>query len=77
MSKLYTSGKISKDHAFILYDTDDAIMYYFDNYYELSKFINLPSWNLAIRYNKERSDMINIVFDGVLRKLYTFDRNER
>ncbi len=72
--KNLTSGDIVTKHAFILYDLDDLVLYYFNDYYELLKFVNIPSWNLACRYNKNQTDIINIVIDGALRRLYTFER---
>lgn len=62
--------------SFVLYDENDIIMCYFDNYYELSQYINIPSWNLAIRFNKNRSNIINIFIDGVLRRLYVFEKEK-
>lgn len=56
--------------SFVLYDENDMLVCYFDNYYELAQHINIPSWNLAIRFNKNRNNIINIVIDGNIHKLY-------
>ncbi|MCI8498473.1 MAG: hypothetical protein HFG33_03640 [Bacilli bacterium] len=74
--KFYKSKDLVLNHSFILYDVDDSLMYYFDNYYELLKFIKIPSWNLAIRYNKSNTDIINIVLEGSIRRLYTFEKEK-
>lgn len=61
-----------KNNSFILYDLDDNIICYFDNYSELSKYINYTPRKLAYEFNFRNSNIINIIIDNQKLRLATF-----
>lgn len=65
-------SKNFKNNSFILYDLEDNIICYFDNYDELSKYINYTPRKLAYEYNFRNTDIINIVIDNKKLRLATF-----
>lgn len=65
-------SKDFKNNSFILYDLEDNIICYFDNYDELSKYINYTPRKLAYEYNFRNTDIINIVIDNKKLRLATF-----
>lgn len=66
------NSKTFKNNSFILYDLNDEIVCYFDNFTELSKYINYRLSNLVQKYNLNQSDVIPIIIDNKTYKLATF-----
>ena len=66
------NSKTFKNNSFILYDLNDEIICYFDNFIELSKYINYRLSNLVQKYNLNQSDVIPIIIDNKTYKLATF-----
>lgn len=63
------------DYYFVLYDLNDNVVCYFDNFAELSKIINYPSWKLARRF-EIFGNLINVTIDNKDYKLFaTCDTN--
>ena len=57
------------------YDLNDNVVCYFDNFAELSKIINYPSWKLARRF-EIFGNLINVTIDNKDYKLFaTCDTN--
>lgn len=65
-------SKDFKNNSFILYDLEDNIICYFDNYNELSKYINYTPRKLAYEFNFRNTNIINIVIDNQKLRLATF-----
>ena len=65
-------SKDIKNNNFVLYDLDDNIICYFDNYNELSKYINYTPRKLAYEFNFRNTNIINIVIDNKMLRLATF-----
>lgn len=65
-------SKDFKNNSFILYDLEDNIICYFDNYNELSKYINYTPRKLAYEFNFRNTDIINIIIDNKKLRLATF-----
>lgn len=59
-----------KNNYFVLYDFDDNIICYFDNFEELSKHLNYPCKYLVHQFNTYGS-LINIVINQKMYKLFT------
>lgn len=70
--KVYNTKEFKKNNYFILYDLEDNIVCYFDNFYELSTHINYNAYDLARRFNCE-GDLIKIIIGQTMYKLYTTD----
>lgn len=67
----YTS-KTFKNNDFVLYDLNDEIVCYFNNFNELSKHINYTPSKLLFEYNRYNTDIITIIIDNKKYKLATF-----
>ena len=65
-------SKDFKNNSFILYDLNDNIICYFDNFDELSKYINYTPRKLAYQFNFRNTDIIDIVIDNKMLRLATF-----
>lgn len=61
-----------KNNYFVLYDLNDEVICYFDNFKELSKYINYRPNDLAKQFNKNNTDVINIMVDNQKLRLATF-----
>ena len=68
----YNSKNFRKNNYFVLYDKNDEIVCYFDNFEDLSKYINHRLSDLIYKYNKGNSNVINIVIDKKEFQLATF-----
>ena len=68
----YNSKNFRHNNHFVLYNLDDEIVCYFDNFEELSKYINYRLSNLVCEYNRNMSDVITIIIDNKKYKLLTF-----
>lgn len=66
------SAKKLKTSNFILYDLEDNIICYLDNYEELNKYINYTPRKLAYEYNSRNTDIITVIIDNQKLKLATF-----
>lgn len=69
MKKL-TSKCFRKNNFFVLYDSNDFPVCYFDNFEELSKHLNYPCFYLVRKFN-ECGNTINIIINNVGYKLFT------
>jgi len=68
----YSSKGLKNNNYFVLYNAEDEIICYFDNFDELSKHINYSSRKLAWEFNNRNTDIININIDNKRLKLATF-----
>ena len=68
----YNSKDFSKNNYFVLYDNNDNLLYYFDNFAELSKIFNYDLRNLVFQYNKNHTNIITIIVENKKYKLATF-----
>ena len=68
----YKSKTFKEKNYFILYDLSDNIICYFDNFKELSKYINYRLSDLVHEFNRNSTDSITIVIDNTKYKLATF-----
>ncbi len=66
-----SSKLFRKISYFVLYDKNDIPVCYFDNFEELSKYINYRCSDLVIKFNKF-GDSIKIVIGNQFYKLYRF-----
>lgn len=67
----YKTKIFINENYFVLYDSNDCPICYFDNFYELAKHINYSVYDLVKRFNKY-GDSINIIIGNKLYKLVTF-----
>lgn len=68
----YSSKKFKKDNYFTLYDKNDNLICYFNNFKELSNIINYNARNLLKEFNKKKKNFIYIETQKEKYKLYTF-----
>lgn len=61
-----------KNNYFVLYDCNDEIICYFDNFKELAKYINYRPNDLAKQFNQNNTNIINIIIDNKKLRLATF-----
>ena len=66
------SSKKSVDNYFILYGTNDEIIYYFDNFRELSKYVNYRYRDLIYEFNSKNTNVIKVVIDNKKYELAIF-----
>lgn len=66
------NSKTFRKNYFILYDLNDEIICYIDNFNELSKHINYDICHIVWLFNRDNTDIITIMYDGVKHKLATF-----
>jgi len=66
----YISRRFRKENSFVLYDMNDNIICYFDNFEELSKHLNYRCNDLVRQFNIY-GDLIVIRIEGIMYKLYT------
>ena len=67
----YTS-KSFREHNFVLYDINDDIICYYDNFEELSRHINYELRKLVYEFNHRGSNIITVIIDNKKYKLATF-----
>jgi len=67
----FTSKKFKKENYFTLYDENDNIICYFDNFKELSKYTKVPMKMLVFKFNNS-TGFINIKIEKTKYKLYTY-----
>lgn len=68
----YNSKTFRKENYFILYDLNDNIICYYDNFNELSSILNYRLSDLVHEYNRNKTDNIIVVINNVKYKLATF-----
>lgn len=69
---MYFKSKTFKNNYFVLYDENDEVICYFDNFNELTNYINYRLSNLVYQYNKQDTNVITIIIDDKKLKLATF-----
>ena len=67
----YTSKK-SVNNYFILYGQNDEIIYYFDNFKELSRYINYRYGDLIYEFNSKNTNVIKVIIDNKKYELAIF-----
>ncbi len=68
----YNSKTFRKENYFILYDLNDNIICYYDNFSELSSILNYRLSDLVHEYNRNKTDNIIVIINNVKYKLATF-----
>lgn len=68
----YNSKTFGKENYFILYDLNDNIICYYDNFSELSSILNYRLSDLVHEYNRNKTDNIIVIINNVKYKLATF-----
>lgn len=68
----YKSKTFKNDNFFVLYDSNDDIISYFDNFEELSKVLKYALNDLVHQYNRHNSDVITVIIGNKKYKLATF-----
>lgn len=66
------SSKKSVNNYFVLYDKNDEIVCYFDNFNELLKYINYKYKRLIQEFNNNNSNIINIIIENKKYQLAIF-----
>lgn len=67
----YTSKK-SVNNYFVLYDLNDEIVCYFNDFIELSKYLNYKYKRLIQEFNNSNSNIINVIIDNKKYELAIF-----
>ena len=68
----YKSKTFKNDNFFVLYDLEDNIVCYFDNFKELSKILSYRLCDLVHEYNRNNTNNIIVIIDNKKFKLATF-----
>lgn len=68
----YRIKEFRKSNFFILYDLEDNIICYFDNFKELSRIFNYKVRDLVHEFNRHSSDRIIVVINNQKYRLITF-----
>lgn len=68
----YNSKMFRNNNYFVLYDSNDEIICYFNNFKELSRYLNYRLCDLVHEYNRHGSNIINIEIDNKRLKLATY-----
>lgn len=68
----YKTKDFKNNNYFVLYDLNNEIICYFDNFKELSKYINYTPRKLAYEFNFRNKSIIDIMIDNKKFKLATF-----
>lgn len=66
------NSKQLKNNFFVLYDLNDDVVCYFDDFKELSNHITQRLHDLVYEYKRHNSNVITIVIDEKKYKLATF-----
>ncbi len=67
----YTSKSFRKNNYFTLYDNNENLICYFENYQELTKYTKLRIQDI-VKFFKNSNDYIKITIQKKEYKLYTF-----
>ena len=68
----YKSKTFKKENFFVLYDYNDDIISYYDNFEELSKVLKYALNDLVHQYNRNKTDVITVIIGNKKYKLATF-----
>lgn len=68
----YSSKTFKNDNFFVLYDMNDNIVSYFDNFEDLSKILKYVLKDLVHQYNRNNTDIITVIIGNKKYKLATF-----
>lgn len=68
----YKSKIFREENYFVLYDLNDNIVCYYDNFNELSSILNYRLSDLVHEYNRNKTDNIIVIIDNIKYKLATF-----
>ncbi len=68
----FTSKSFRSNNYFVLYDSNDEIICYFNNFDELLKYVNYRLSDLVHEYNRNNTNVISIIIDNKKYKLATF-----
>lgn len=66
------SKDVRTKNYFVLYNLNDDILCYFDDFNELLKYINYKLSDLVHEYNRNETNIINITINNKKYKLATF-----
>lgn len=61
-----------KNNYFVLYDNNDDIVCYFNDFNELAKYLSYRVSDLVREYNRYNSNVITVIIDKRKLKLATF-----
>lgn len=70
--KKYDGKKFRKENFFVMYDLNDNLVNYFDNFEELRKIFNMRLAELVYKYNNSLFDYVVIVSYDTKYKLFTY-----
>lgn len=68
----YKSKTFKNDNFFVLYDFNDNIVSYFDNFEDLSRILSYRLCDLVHEFNRKKKDVITIIIGNKKYKLATF-----
>ncbi len=68
----YKSKIFRENNYFVLYDLDDNIICYYDNFEDLSKILSYRLSDLVHEFNRKNSNNIFVIIDNTKYKLATF-----
>lgn len=68
----YKSKLFKNNNCFVLYDLNDDIICYFDNFNDLSRVLNYRLSDLVHEYNRNKTNIIVVIIDNTKYKLATF-----
>ena len=68
----YKSKTFRKNNYFVLYDLNDDIVCYYDNFNDLLKVLNYKLKDLVHEYNRYNTNVITIIINNKKYKLATF-----
>ena len=68
----FNSKSFRINNYFVLYDSNDDIICYFNNFDELLKYINYKLSDLVHEYNRHNTNVISIIINNKKYKLATF-----
>lgn len=68
----YSTKQVRKNNFFVLYNSDEQVVCYFHNFEELSKYINYKLKDLVHEFNRNNTDIINIIIDNKKYELAIF-----
>ena len=66
------SKSVRQNNYFVLYDVNDEVVCYFNDFNELLKYINYRLSDLVHEYNRYNTNIITITIDNKKYKLATY-----
>lgn len=70
--KLKFTSKKSVNNYFVLYDSNDEVVCYFDNFEELSKYVKYRYRDLVYEFNIKKTNVIKVIIDNKKYELAIF-----